>query len=350
MNTKKKTLQAYLVNLIGVVAVFAVFMGLIMGGVLDRYVQGILMLVMINVILATSLNITTGFLGEIALGHAGFMSVGAYSSAIISKAMVEAGLPTWLHLLIVLIVGGIFAAMFGFLIGIPALRLKGDYLAIITLGFGEIIRVVIENLSITGGAQGLRSIPRIATFPITFWVMVVSVTIMFLFIRSRHGRAITAIREDDIASEAAGIPNTYYKVMAFVVAAFFAGVAGALYAHYYAVLGAKTFNFTKSIDILVIVVLGGMGSLTGSIVAAVGLTFLPELLREFSDYRMVVYSVVLIVVMIFRPSGLLGHYEFSLTRFLRKLTGKEPWGWQKKRGEKQKKQQAAATAGGEEHE
>ena len=352
MNSKKKTLQAYLINAVAVVALFAVLMGLIEGKVLSGYIQGILMLVMINVILATSLNITTGFLGEIALGHAGFMSVGAYTAGILSKSMVDLDLPNWLHLILVLVVGGLFAAVFGLLIGIPALRLKGDYLAIITLGFGEIIRVIIENLSITGGAQGLRSIPRIATFPVVFWVTVASVTILFLFIRSRHGRAITAIREDDIASEAAGIPNTYYKVLAVVVAAFFAGVAGGIYAHYYSVLGASTFNFMKSIDILVIVVLGGMGSLTGSIVAAVGLTILPEVLREVADYRMVVYSVVLIVVMIFRPSGLLGHYEFSLTRLLRKLTGKEPWGWQKKQGKKGKaaKQPAVSTSGGEEHE
>lgn len=332
---KNQTKKSYLINIIAVVILFAALMILTSGGkkaIIDPYIQGVLLLSCINIILVASLNVTTGFLGQIALGHAGFMSIGAYSAALFVKALQDGGIPLiekstvfpagYAAFLVSLLVGGLVAAIFGLLVGIPALRLKGDYLAIITLGFGEIIRVVIENLSFTGGAQGLRSIPKLAKLPVVFWVTVLCVVIIFTFIRSRHGRAIIAIREDDIASEASGINNTYYKVLAFTFAAFFAGIAGAIYGQYYAVLGASTFNFMKSIDILVMVVLGGMGSITGSIVAAIGLTFLPELLRSFADYRMVIYSVALILVMIFKPSGLMGRYEFSLTRVIDRITGK----------------------------
>lgn len=314
-NKGKKVAKAYLINLIVIVALYLLLNQLVAGRVLSRTMQGIMMLIFINIILATSLNLTTGFLGQIALGHAGFMSIGAYSAALFSLNVT--GLPDLARFLISLVVGGLIAALFGLLVGVPALRLKGDYLAIITLGFGEIIRSIIENMpNVTGGAQGLKGIPKLAKLNIVFLIMVVCVAIMFTFVRSRHGRAITAIREDDIAASASGINNTYYKVLAFVIAAFFAGVAGGIYAQHYTVLGAANFNFNKSIDILVMVVLGGMGSLTGSIVAAIGLTALPELLRVFSDYRMIIYSLALILVMIFKPSGLFGRYEFSLTRVL----------------------------------
>ena len=332
MKTKRDILRAYLTNFIVLVLLFVLLAAVVTSGALSRYYTGVLMTIFINIILVTSLNLTTGFLGQIALGHAGFMAIGAYTAALFVKAMEEqAGVvllngssPTsagTLFFLVSLVLGGLVAAAFGFLVGVPALRLKGDYLAIITLGFGEIIRSIIENLEFTGGAQGLKQIPRTANILVVFVIMVLCVTVMITFVRSRHGRAITAIREDDIASEAAGVHNTYYRVMAFTVAAFFAGIAGGIYAQYLAVLGASNFNFNKSIDILVMVVLGGMGSLTGSIVAAVVLTALPEALRfipNFSDYRMLIYSIVLIIVMIFKPSGLLGRYEFSLTRLLDK--------------------------------
>lgn len=317
-----------------VTALFFTLSSLISVGTIDKYIAGVMMNVMINIILAVSLIIATGLLGQIALGHAGFMSVGAYSAALFVKYVQSSGVvlidkatkaPTAAGLgffLLSLLLGGLVASLFGLIVGIPALRLKGDYLAIITLGFGEIIRVIIENVPFTGGSQGLRSIPRLATFNSVFWVTVVIIAIIFAFARSRHGRAIKAIREDDIASEACGVSNTYYKVMAFTMSAFFAGIAGAIYAQQMAVLGAKTFNFLKSIDILVIVVLGGLGSVTGSIVAALGLTALPEALRSFSQYRMLVYSLALIIVMIFRPAGLFGNYEFSLTRLLKRLFGK----------------------------
>lgn len=337
MNRRKEATRASGVNLIAIVLLFGLLMAVSYAGLLNRLYTNIIMLVFINIILATSLNMVSGFLGQIALGHAGFMSVGAYSAALFVKYMQDgAGLnliqktnvtPAGYAVFIAsLLIGGCVAAVFGLAVGVPALRLKGDYLAIITLGFGEIIRVVIEYVPFTGGPQGLKKIPRLSTLPVVFWVMIIAVYVFFTFGRSRHGRAIGAIREDDIASEASGIPNTKYKAMVFVLAAFFAGVAGAIYAQHLAVLGARSFDFNRSIEILVIVVLGGLGSITGSILAAVGLTILPEALRAFSDYRMLIYSVVLIVVMIFKPSGLLGTYEFSLTRILRKLRdrGKQP--------------------------
>ena len=335
MKTKQQVMKSWIINLAAIVLLYALLLFAMETGLISRYLRGILMTIFINIILAASLNLTTGFLGQIALGHAGFMSIGAYTAALFVKyiestgvVLLDGGSPTLqgqLFFLLSLLAGGLLAAVFGLLVGIPALRLKGDYLAIITLGFGEIIRSFIENLSFTGGAQGLKKIPRLSTLNVVYLVMILCVVVMFTLVRSRHGRAITAIREDDIASEASGIHNTYYKVLAFTVAAFFAGIAGGVYAQYLGVLGAANFNFNKSIDILVMVVLGGMGSLTGSIVAAIGLTALPELLRfipNFSDYRMLIYSIVLIIVMIFKPSGLLGRYEFSLTRVLEGLSGR----------------------------
>lgn len=339
MKNKSIPWKAYLANLLAVLLLFFIYEGVFVGMPRQKYVQGIIMLVCINVVLSASLNLTTGFLGQIALGHAGFMSIGAYTSAIITKnlsPLVE-NLPSAVEALFffgALLCGGLMAALFGLIVGVPALRLKGDYLAIITLGFGEIIRVLIENMGdLTGGAAGLKSIPRYSGRHevVVFVVTVLTVVILFNFVHSRHGRAITAIREDDIASEASGIPNTYYKVLAFTIAAFFGGIAGGVYAHHIGVLNASYFGFMRSIEILVIVVLGGMGSITGSIVAAIGLTVLPEALRSFSEYRMLLYSIALILVMMFKPSGLFGRYEFSLYRALSRL-GKKSSGTKSQKG------------------
>ncbi len=324
----KKNMRSYIINMAATLVLYGIMLGLMSAGMMDRYYKGILMNVFINVILAVSLNLTTGLLGQIALGHAGFMSIGAYTSALFTMSFADSlkgasPLYSGAILIAALILGGIVAALFGLMIGGPVLRLKGDYLAIITLGFGEIIRVIIENLSFTGGAQGLRGIKRIASLPLVFWITVIIVTLLFTLGRSRHGRAIIAISQDDIASEATGISNTYYKILAFVLAAFFAGIAGGIYAHYVGSLTAKTFGYAKSIDILVIVVLGGMGSLTGSIVSAIGLTLLPELLKDFGQYRMLLYAVALVVVMLFKPSGLFGRYEFSLTRLIDRIIHKK---------------------------
>lgn len=308
--------NSYIINLVGILLLFGLVQMLMAAGVVKSYYLGILIMCQINIILAVSLNLTTGFLGQLALGHAGFMAVGAYAAALFS---IHTGITSSATLPLSLIVGGLCAAVFGLVIGIPALRLKGDYLAIITLGFGEIIRVIINNLSITGGARGLRKIPMATTFTNTFFVMVIVVALLYTLGRSRHGRAILSIREDEVAAEAAGIPTTRYKVFAFTLAAFFAGVAGGLYSHYMGILDPKNFGFTKSIEYLVMVVLGGMGSISGSIISAFVLTLLPEVLRGFSEYRMLVYSLLLILMMLFRPSGLMGTGEISISGMLRRV-------------------------------
>ncbi|NMA83082.1 MAG: branched-chain amino acid ABC transporter permease [Epulopiscium sp.] len=310
---KRKT--QYITNAIAIVLLYILFLLLIQTGLLSSYYTGLLILIGINIILATSLNLATGFLGQLALGHAGFMAIGAYSSAIFTTYF---NISTTLGFILSLIIGGIIAGIFGILIGIPALRLKGDYLAIITLGFGEIIRIILNNLKITGGAKGLTGISRLTNFHLVFWVMVVVVTLLYTFVHSRHGRAVLSIRENEIAAEAVGIPTTYYKIFAFTLAAFFAGVGGGLYAHHIRTLMPSTFRFIYSVEILVIVVLGGMGSFTGSILAAIVLTILPEALRGLADYRMLIYSLSLILMMIFRPEGFLGTREFSLSRLFRK--------------------------------
>ncbi len=314
--------RSYLFNLATVVAIFVVLWALQISGLIGRYYQGILLTLLINIILTVSLNLATGFLGQLTLGHAGFVSVGAYTAALIS---LRSGLPENVAFPIALISGGVVAAIFGIMIGIPALRLKGDYLAIITLGFGEIIRVVILNVKFTGGASGLNGIPILTNFPYAYSFAVLTVTVMFLLIRSRHGRAIISIREDEIAAESSGINTTYYKLMAFTIAAFFAGIAGALQAHMLFVIDANKFGFNYSVDIMVMVVLGGMGSLTGSIAAAAILTILPEVLRGLAQYRMLIYAIMLIVLMLYRPSGLFGRRELShkiLGQWAGKLTGK----------------------------
>jgi len=229
-----------------------------------------------------------------------------------------------------LLLGGLAAGVFGILIGIPALRLKGDYLAIITLGFGEIIRVVLLNIDsvlgfkLTYGAASLKNIPKTTTFFTAFLCVGIVCFLIHTMMKSRHGRAILSIRENEIAADACGIHVTYYKVLGFAASAFFAGVAGSLYAGYLGILNPSSFGFMKSIEILVMVVLGGMGSMVGSVLSATVLTAVPELLRAFSEYRMIVYSLLLIVVMIFKPSGLMGQYDFSLSRLLEKLLNWRP--------------------------
>ncbi len=305
----KTTGSRYALNFVAVLITFVALTLVSRFDLMNRYTLDILVQIGFNIILAVSLNLAAGFLGQLPLGHAGFMSVGAYAAALFSKGV---NLPVAVEFPLAVLVGALTAFVFGVIIGLPALRLHGDYLAIITLGFSEIIRVVIQNLEFTGGAMGLRSIPKYSDVPWTLFWVIVTIFLINNLIRSRHGRAILSIREDEIASEASGISTTYYKVVAFAISAAFAGVAGALYAHYLRILDPAQFGFTKSAEILVMVVLGGMGSLIGSVISASVLTLLPELLRGFSEYRMIVYALVLILVMIFKPSGLFGRYDFSL--------------------------------------
>ncbi len=315
-------LVRYIVNALIFVVFLVSVSVLISTRVITNYYAGVIMLIGINIILAVSLNLATGYLGQLPLGHAGFMAVGAYASAIFMKA--AAALPLFISLPLGLLLGGAVSAVFGFIIGIPALRLKGDYLAIITLGFGEIIRVVLLNIDsvlgfdFTYGAASLKNIPKTTTFLSTFLCVFIVCFVIHTTMKSRHGRAVLSIRENEIAAESCGIKTTYYKTMAFVMSAFFAGVAGSLYAGYIGLLSPSSFGFMRSIEILVMVVLGGMGSMIGSVISATVLTALPEFLRAFAQYRMVIYSLLLIIVMIFKPSGLMGTYDFSLSRLLGK--------------------------------
>lgn len=312
---KKKKL-ASIVNFAGIAVCYLIILLLIQTGVINSYYEGILVMVGINIIMAASLNLATGFLGQLALGHAGFMSIGAYTSALFSQYISLGN--EYITFLVSLVAGALMAGLIGLIVGIPALRLRGDYLAIITLGFGEIIRSIFQNLKITGGAQGLNGISKNSSFTTVFVIMIMILYVLYTFIRSRHGRAVIAIREDEIAAESSGIHITYYRTLAFTLSAALAGVAGGLYAHYAGLLTPKYFDFNRSIEFVVMVVLGGMGSLTGSILAAIVLTLLPQLLIDFSEYRMLIYSLALVIIMIFKPSGLLGTYEFSLSRLLSK--------------------------------
>ena len=285
-------------------------------GILGRAQNAIIIQVGFFIILAVSLNIVTGYLGQLPLGHAGFMAVGAYAGALFWRAGV---LPGNLSVIGGLVVAGLVAAVFGFIIGIPSLRLRGDYLAIITLGFGEIIRVLLTNLDgITNGARGLLNIPRYSTFMVVYVCVIATCAVTHMIMKSRHGRAILSIRENEIAAESCGVNTTYYKVTAFVISAFFAGVAGALFAGNQGMLIPANFDFMTSINILMIVVLGGLGSMIGSVIAAAVLTFLPFALQPLAEYRMIIYSLMLIIVMLFKPTGLMGTYDFSLSRILEK--------------------------------
>lgn len=290
---------------------------------IDPYFLDVLMGIGINVILAVSLNLVNGYTGQFSLGHAGFMSVGAYLAAAVTvfigprllgseggSALQQNGL-----FFAALLAGGLSAAVAGLVVGVPSLRLKGDYLALVTLGFGEIIRVVFQNFEPLGGALGLNGIPAYTTI---FWVIAfgaLSVFVVTCLVNSTYGRGFLATHDDEIASEAVGLNTTRYKIVAFVIGAFFAGIAGGLYGHFKMTISPTGFDFTKSIEIVVMVILGGMGNTLGVILAAVLLTLLPELLRPIAEYRMVIYSLVLIVLMLVRPQGL---FNFRLSALFKK--------------------------------
>ena len=310
---KLKTPYAYIINTVVLAAILVLGNMLFSGGALNRATKSVILQCGVYSIMAVSLNICTGYLGQLPLGHAGFMAVGAYAGALFWKAV--PGLPTPVAIVCGILIAGLAASLFGVIIGVPALRLKGDYLAIITLGFGEIIRIAIINLpDITGGTPGLLNVPKYTNFTVTFLCLVVCCFVVHNLMHSRHGRAILAIRDNEIAADCCGINLTAYKVCAFALSAFFAGVAGAVYAGLQGSLFPKSFDFMASINVLVMVVLGGMGSMTGSIIAATVLTALPLIMQSFNSFRMVVYSLLLIMVMIFKPSGLLGHKDFSMTK------------------------------------
>lgn len=324
---KKEYKVSYFINFLGVLAVFAVFVLLFemkLFGAKTQYIKGICTTACYTIIMVASLNLIVGCMGEFSLGHAGFVSVGAYASAIVSNALAGKGLPDLGLLIVALLAGGLAAAAAGVLVGVPALRLRGDYLAIVTVAFAEIIRVCFCNFEITGGGKTMSGILKLSDFYWSFWIMVVCVTVMYMYVRSRYGRTVKAIREDYIAAAASGINVTFYKVLTFAVAAFFAGIGGGIYAHYMTAMIPTNFNFNYSAELLSEVIIGGTGSLTGSIIGAAFLSSLPEVMRQFSTYRMLAYSVVLVLVMIFKPGGIFGSWEFSLSRLLRIGTGRKP--------------------------
>src|SRR5271170_176260 len=293
-------------------ALVAIFVVSRFSGHIDPYYYQIILFTGINIILAVSLNLVNGYTGQFSLGHAGFMSVGAYLAAAVTlllgpRLLGPSGgtaLQQGLLFLGALVLGGLGAAAAGLVVGIPSLRLKGDYLALVTLGFGEIIRVIFQNVDALGGALGLNGIPDYTT---VFWVYSVAALAVFTvtcLVRSTYGRGFLATHDDEIASEAVGLNTTRYKIVAFVVGAFFAGIAGGLYGHFKLTITPTGFDFTKSIEIVVMVILGGMGNTPGVILAAILLTLLPEVLRSVDEYRMVIYSLLLIALMLVRPKGL----------------------------------------------
>ena len=329
LTLQKKRQRADLLTLAAVAALFLVLAALLYGGLLNRQMTNMLVPTAVYIVMAVSLNLVVGLLGELSLGHAGFMSVGLFSGCLVSIALSSSPLPLGLRLPLSMLAGGLVAAVFGLLVGLPVLRLRGDYLAIVTLAFGEFIKDLLncllvgydsrglhfafnfngkqnvdslnlaeDGIAIIKGAQGAAGTTKLATFTAGFILVILALVVVLNLMRSRSGRAIMALRDNRIAAESVGINVTKYKLMALVTSAALAGAAGALFGLNYSSLQATKFNFDTSILVLVFVVLGGLGNMRGSIIAATVLTILPEALREFADYRMLVYAIVLILVML----------------------------------------------------
>ncbi len=360
---KKKTLnkstRTNFITYAMVIIVYAIVQFLVFQGSISSSLQGQLVPICVYIVMAVSLNLTVGILGELSLGHAGFMSVGAFSGVVAAMSLQNTIPNGGVRLIVAVIVAGACAAVAGVLIGIPVLRLRGDYLAIVTLAFGEIIKNILNNLYVGVDANGLHmsmtsaaamemqagtviingpmgavGITKLSTFFAGFALIMVTLIVTLNLIHSRSGRAIMAIRDNRIAAESVGINITKHKLMAFVVSAVLAGMAGAIYAMNYSTIIPKKFDFNTSILVLVFVVLGGIGNIRGSIIAAAILTILPEILRSFNDYRMLVYAIVLIIVM-------LGRNNPSLSASIQKIVGKF---------KRNQKAAPSAAAGGESNE
>ena len=307
-----------LVMLVFALILYGVLQMMISTKIIGSFWELNIILICVNIILSVSLNLINGYTGQFSLGHAGFMAVGAYVGVV---ATVKFGLP----LIVALIMGAIAAGCLGFLIGLPTLRLRGDYLAIATLGLGEIIRIVIMNIDYVGGAAGFKGIPHLTNFTWVFFAMLITLFFIKNFVNSSHGRACIAIRENEIAAEAMGVNTTKYKVMAFTLGAAFAGVAGGLFAHQFYLISPTSFTFLSSFNYLIMVVMGGMGSITGSIAGAFVVTFISAALASFPEARMIIYALALILMMFYRPQGLFGYMEITnvgvIKKFLDKLSG-----------------------------
>ena len=352
LKSLKTTTKVDFATYLGVIAAFFIVSLLRSQGLLNRSLTGMLVPICCYIVMAVSLNLTVGILGELSLGHAGFMSVGAFSGTIVAMSLQSAMPVAWVRLLAALIAGALFAALAGLIVGVPVLRLRGDYLAIVTLAFGEIIKELINCLlvgydenglhmafnisgtltiddlhmspgavTIIKGAQGATGTEKLATFGAGFLLVMVTLVVVLNLVRSRAGRAVMAIRDNRIAAESIGVNVTKYKLIAFITSAALAGASGALFGLNYSSLVASKFDFNTSILVLVYVVLGGLGNIWGSIIAAAVLYILPEALRQFSDYRMLVYAIVLILVMLATNNPTLKNF---LGRFKpRKQQGKE---------------------------
>ncbi|RFU67337.1 branched-chain amino acid ABC transporter permease [Peribacillus saganii] len=306
--TNIKNAKGFWLSILLAIVFFVVVQFLINGALINDFYINTLFFIGINIILAVSLHLIIGITGQFSIGHAGFLAVGAYASAIISMKLE-------LPFALALVTGGIVAAVAGLIIGIPSLRLKGDYLAIATLGFGEIVRIIFLNIDYVGGASGMQ-VSHMTTWPWIFVSVLVTIIVITNFTNSTHGRACISVREDETAADAMGINTTYYKVVAFVIGSFFAGIAGALYAHNFYIIQPSNFGFLKSFDILIFVVLGGLGSMSGAVIAAILLTIISTFLQDYPETRMIIYSLVLIVMMLYRPQGLMGTKE--ITSFFKK--------------------------------
>jgi len=305
---KIRTLSSNTLTVILLTICYCIVAFQIYSGNASRQLTNIMISLSCHIVMAVSLNLVVGMLGELSLGHASFMSVGLFSGCLLSIFLNNTFplLPLAIRLPISMLFGGLIASLFGFIVGLPALRLDGDYLAIVTLACGEIIKSIITNLKITGGARGLDTstiyLKTRSLLPYAFILDFVTIILIMHLKKSRYGRAIQAIRDNKIAAESCGIDIIKHKLSVFVLAAFFAGAAGTLYGHNFANIKATTFDYNLSIEFLLIVVLGGMGSIRGSVIAAVILKVLPEALRGLDDYRMLIYSLMLIVIMLFNSS------------------------------------------------
>lgn len=330
-----------------VILAFVILYPMLKMGMVSNKISGLLIPICAYVVMAISLNLTVGFLGELSLGHAGFMSVGAFSGAI-TVACLQTGMPAPLKLLFAMIIGGIMAGILGLIIGIPVIRLRGDYLAIVTLAFGEIVKNIMncvyigldasglhfgmksaealkmtEGIMIINGPQGAVDISKISTFPAGILLILFALFVVLNLVNSKTGRAVTAIRDNRIAAESVGINITKYKLTAFITSAVIAGMAGALYAMNFSTIVARKFDFNTSILILVFVVLGGMGNIPGTIIATTLLYLLPEMLREFADYRMLIYAVVLILVMLATNNPTVKQLTENFFAKIKKLTSRK---------------------------
>lgn len=309
----KKNWKYNLCWLILMVAGFYLINTLMLAGVINTFIENMLVTIGINIILAVGLNLVIGFSGQFSLGHAGFMALGAYATGIMTQTMNTAG-----GFYLSILVGVVISIVVALLVGIPTLRLHGDYFAIATMGAAEIIRIVINNMKITNGAAGLFNIPQFATWDVVYIFVCLTTIVTVNFIHSGGGRAVISIRENEIAAEAMGVNTTKWKLSAFVLGAATAAIAGSLYASYLQTIVPSTFGIMESINILIFVVLGGLGSITGTFVATTLLGVLDAALQSLGVLRMVFYAVALIIIMIFKPGGLFGKWEFSFKRLLTK--------------------------------